>query len=449
MTVSDFENYIKKGLGRALMLLRKEPDKSPYRKPLIDYYTKNTHFFRMISVYDAELIRCFPDADALAEEIAVTLFDEIRQGVKMQMVPMLTELGYGDTVTAIVEELYQAAYRDLLAHVQNGNPEEKHPLCAVQYTGAITGLSKLKASRERMKQVLFDIADLFQYSEEPPIPPILSPAFVIPGGLGAKTIQALMEEVAKEHPFGEKLLSHCFGPAPISLKPQYKVSKEQIFAAYEPGYTYDIAMHIAFVYADEDVTMAVAEELLRETDIDRRAYLMDFFCDPVPHIPGAVFPLDPTPLIEIAQALPLVPYKENARESGIVTTFYRFLSKVHHPDVKALGKKILADPKADFYQREQGAKMVFASNFEKEDTPAFLEYLQSASSQELWIVPCSALDKGIDLPLEVIECAFLLADNTRVSLVKKLLEKGKLPASLREECRYDANPYIRKLMDEI
>ena len=31
---------------------------------------------------------------------------------------------------------------------------------------------------------------------------------------------------------------------------------------------------------------------------------------------------------------------------------------------------------------------------------------------------------------------------------RKLLEKGKLPDALREECRLDANMYVRKLVAE-
>jgi len=92
--------------------------------------------------------------------------------------------------------------------------------------------------------------------------------------------------------------------------------------------------------------------------------------------------------------------------------------------------------------------MVFSSNYSPEDVPAFLEYLHSAIQQECWQVPCCALDNGVDLPEEVIECAFFVADSSRIYLVKKLLETQKMPAALREECRFDSNIYIRKLVTE-
>ena len=39
MTVTEFESYLKKGLGRAILLLRQEPDKTPFREAAFRYLT--------------------------------------------------------------------------------------------------------------------------------------------------------------------------------------------------------------------------------------------------------------------------------------------------------------------------------------------------------------------------------------------------------------------------
>ncbi len=442
MKVSDFENYLKKGLGRGLTLLRKEPDKTPYRQTVLDYYTKNIRYSRMISAYDAELIRCFPDADALSAEIAVALFDELKKGIKYHMIPMLVELGYKDTVSAIVEMLYSKAYAELLEFTQRGDSEEKYPACAGSYIAAVASLGYLQVSRERMKRAMLDTADLYLFSKNPVIPTYQSPWFLVQNGYGRVKTDELTEEVAREHPHGQRMFEE-YMRGRVSHEPQHAVTAQQIFDAYRKPFDPD--MHIAFAHATENVIHAVAEGILREENVDRRIYLMGFF-DEIFVFPP-MFPLDPTPLIDFAKALRPV-YSPNRQEYGIVSAYYSFLGKVRHPEVRALGQKILADKSADYYPRELAAKMVFGANFVPEDTSALMEYLSDERDQQRWRVVVRALDMGYDLPDEVIECAFVFAESNRLSLVKKLLEKGKLPDALREECRLDANMYVRKLVAE-
>ena len=441
MKVSDFENYLKKGLGRGLTLLRKEPDKTPYRQTVLDYYTKNIRYSRMISAYDAELIRCFPDADALSAEIAVALFDELKKGIKYHMIPMLVELGYKDTVSAIVEMLYSKAYAELLEFTQRGDSEEKYPACAGSYIAAVASLGYLQVSRERMKRAMLDTADLYLFSKNPVIPTYQSPWFLVQNGYGRVKTDELTEEVAREHPHGQRMFEE-YMRGRVPNDPQHAVTAQQIFDAYRKPFDPD--MHIAFAHATEDVIHAVAEGILREENVDRRIYLMGFF-DEIFVFPP-MFPLDPTPLIDFAKALRPV-YSPNRQEYGIVSAYYSFLGKVRHPDVKALGQKILAEEGVDHFIRESAVQMVFGANFEAEDASAFMEYAKTRLGAGI-SVACRALDMGIDLPYEVIECVFVYAGNSRLSLVKKLLEKGKLHDALRVECRLDSNMYIRKLVAE-
>ena len=448
MKVSDFENYLQKGLGRGLTLLRKEPDKTPYRQTVLDYYTKNEHFMRSLGdAYDAEMIRCFPDADVLLAEITAHALDRLKTGKGNNMISLLVGLGHKDTATAIVEQMYRESYGEVLKFTQSGgDSEERLPAFAVRYSAAVQALGHLRVSRERMKQALLDMADLYLFHPEPVIPTVQTPLVLAGFEYGRDAFRELLEEVEKEHPHGKNIVERSrYGN--FSEEPKYAVTAQQIFDAYREDWGFDIDMQVAFAHATEDVIHAVAEEVLREEDENRRIYLMSFFCDLIPHICQPAFLLDPYPLV--AHALTLRPVSsENRQEYCIVTSYYKFLEKVRHPDVRALGQKILAEEGVDFFIRESAAKMVFGTNFEKEDAPAFMEYLKHASDQEVCGVLCRALDMGIDLPDEVIEWAFVDAKNSRVSIVKKLLEKGKLPDALREECRLDSNMYIRKLVTE-
>ena len=106
----------------------------------------------------------------------------------------------------------------------------------------------------------------------------------------------------------------------VSHEPQHAVTAQQIFDAYRKPFDPD--MHIAFAHATEDVIRAVAEEILREEDVERRLYLMGFFDGFIAFQPK--FPLDPTPLIDVAKSLrPVSP--ETRQEYGIVSAYYSFL----------------------------------------------------------------------------------------------------------------------------
>ena len=68
MTVTEFESYLQKGLGRAILLLREEPDKTPFWEPLSRHIlsfneTANARcYHHALGIYEVELIRCFDDS---------------------------------------------------------------------------------------------------------------------------------------------------------------------------------------------------------------------------------------------------------------------------------------------------------------------------------------------------------------------------------------------------
>ena len=67
MTATEFESYLKKGLGRAILFLKEEPDKTPFREAAFRYLTSG--YFNGVT-YALDLIDCFDDRDALAKEVA-------------------------------------------------------------------------------------------------------------------------------------------------------------------------------------------------------------------------------------------------------------------------------------------------------------------------------------------------------------------------------------------
>jgi len=73
MTVFEFESYLQKGLGRAILLLRKEPDKSPFREAVWCHAIHDPRYDRQCNAsrghYIKALFDCFPDGETMLSEL--------------------------------------------------------------------------------------------------------------------------------------------------------------------------------------------------------------------------------------------------------------------------------------------------------------------------------------------------------------------------------------------
>lgn len=141
-----FENYLKRGIGRAVTLLSEQTDKTPYRQPLIDFITDKTTIHRVLGVYEKQLIDCFDDREVLSAEISGILFSQIADGDNTVSIPLLMELGYTEQVRGKIEALNTSSYSELIEftkHDNSSNPNirKKTPnfpteLCSFVFTEA-------------------------------------------------------------------------------------------------------------------------------------------------------------------------------------------------------------------------------------------------------------------------------------------------------------------------
>lgn len=73
MTLAEFESYLQKGLGRAILLLREKPDKTPFREAVWNHAVHDLRYDRQCNAprghYIKELFDCFSDSDALLSEL--------------------------------------------------------------------------------------------------------------------------------------------------------------------------------------------------------------------------------------------------------------------------------------------------------------------------------------------------------------------------------------------
>ncbi len=81
MTVNEFESYLQKGLGRAILLLRQEPDKTPFREAVWNHAVYEPRYDRQCNSprghYIKELFDCFEDREALFSDLFRTYCEGI------------------------------------------------------------------------------------------------------------------------------------------------------------------------------------------------------------------------------------------------------------------------------------------------------------------------------------------------------------------------------------
>ncbi len=72
MTVTEFESYLQKGLGRAILLLRQEPDKEPFRQAVWNHAIHDPRYDQQCNAsrgrYIKNLFDCFTDGDVMLSE---------------------------------------------------------------------------------------------------------------------------------------------------------------------------------------------------------------------------------------------------------------------------------------------------------------------------------------------------------------------------------------------
>ncbi len=455
MKPEEFESYVRKGLGRAITLLKEQADKKPYRKILIDMITDENLLYRFLGEYEKDLIDCFDDRDDVAREIAQTSLATMESGeISLINTGLLVLLGYRDVVIELAERRYSKTYAELLELTKRGDSDEKYPPCAEEYFRLTSALARCKVDSARMKQILIDMADLYRYSECPVVE-YQNPIFTIMDGYGKDALYPLIDEVVAGHPCGNKFVRHVPMLSQFPPKPLKNVTAEEILACedFNKEYAY---LHACFMNADESVVRAVAERILNEPDRKRQLHWLSFFTTAIsPDTIPPVFPLDPTPLVETVIQLEPVMYSSSSSRDNDAIGYLNALSFMRHPSVKSLAKRILENGECPGYISNYALHMFYGANYMPEDREAFTELLLSESSPDRAILFHIYADligrKTPDIPLDIIPCVFEACCDPwiRQVFVKALIKADALPDEIKAECTLDASKFTRRLVAEL
>ena len=188
--------------------------------------------------------------------------------------------------------------------------------------------------------------------------------------------------------------------------------------------------------ASEEELQQAAQDFLTETDTDRVfAYTWIFA--------SRAFPLDVAPLER--SPLPALAQSTDVEQAWLAT---QALGNLTHPAVRALGLQLIADPT----RAGEGAGLL-ENNFAESDFVLLKAALERPSENTTrHSIGISVRDIAeAHLSSKIVPSLLLLYENGPCSLCRRhcvelLLKLDALPASLRAECRYDADEGTRKLV---
>ncbi len=467
MTVTEFESYLQKGLGRAILLLKQEPDKEPFREAALRYLYEE---YSGGAKYALDLIDCFDNRDVILKEAVDRICRDIDNGGFHSNGELLLALEMEEEYVRSYKKRYISFFEKMVLHIKSGDGMQEAFNDRYSLRTAITSLVRV-LPRDDIKTLLYEITTLFQLAESVGFPFPLDGVLIrkhIEGRFGQEETACMIREVAEAHPSGDKLIKHANYSYDESPAPNPQVTAKEILdditsnKSSEEIYREISYKHsISFACAPPSVVEKVAKALFAERNMKHRTCLLRLFHPYCYSYQGTLyaaphFPFGEEALLPLLDDLDMNALKNgdsNARE--YLYALLTVLDQFRHPRLKALGKAL----RNEGYPAQYGIDLLI-SQYTVEDRNELIARLNETTVTDdgfdefvrIFLHMLSGAEKGIEgLPLDVIPSLWerIPSDNLRKDAVGVLIKHKMLPDDLKAECRYDRSLGIRELIEEL
>ncbi len=467
MTVTEFESYLQKGLGRAILLLKQEPDKAQFREAALRYLCEE---YNGGSRYALDLIDCLDDRDVFLKEAVDRICSDIENGGFHSNGELLLALGMEEEYVRSYKKRYAAFFEKMVLHIKAGDGMQESFNDRFRLRTTITSLVRV-LPRDDIKTLLYEMATLFELAESVGFPFPLDGVMIrkhIEGRFGQEEAADIIREVAEAHPAGDIFIKHVnyrYGESPAP-NPQVTAKEilDDIISNDSPEEIYREVSYkhsTSFACASPSVVEEVAKALLAERNIRHRTCLLRLFHPYCYGYQGKRYAAPHFPFGENA-LLPLlddVDLQSQIEEDRVVTEYLDALLTVigsfRHPKLKALGEAL----RQKGYPFARYGIDLLITQYTAADRETLISCLREAPVSENGFdeisrifhhLFCAAMKGKYDLPMDVIPSLWerIPTENLRKYAVEVLLQYNMLPDDLREECRYDRNPAVRELIKE-
>jgi len=458
MTVTEFKSYLEKGLGRAILLLKAEPDKTPFREAAFRYLTSG--YFNGVT-YALDLIDCFDDRDALAKEVAA---QNLMQGKTFEEacdVPLLTALGYQKEYTELIEDHYRTFRENMLS--LSGEEPYTQEIGGIggRYLGAVYGiLYDTEVTQERVRAMFPDWIAYFAKAKAWNLHPHdAASIFQKAAPLWQNQTEEMLKEIAAL-PGGEGLIEQItrWEMPP----PNPAITVEDILSRLPLNRFASDHCRASFCLAAPAVVKEIAEIALTADDLTIRSDLLSLFRYPQRIHNGEIIspPAFPFPdrLVSLVteEALSRVDGTTDDENTAFLFQVLLVINTVCHPQAAALGKRLRHHSCPIFHGYGWS---ILGNNYTAEDREELMAALSESKDIEngngtfysaLGAMLHAAERSANGLPLDLLPSFWteMPYDGWRQKIAEILLKYDRMPDDIRKECRYDRGEAIRKLVKE-
>ncbi len=463
MTVTEFESYLQKGLGRAILLLRQEPDKEPFREAVWSHAIHDPRYDRQCNAsrgrYIKDLFDCFPDGDVMLSEL-LHVYGEGNADYKelWYYINNLKEMMEDRTEGAdtALDSIYRVLLNELLTlpnPVTNGCDHERDNYCFAAET-------RYRLQHDVLEELVRDGITLLQKSERYNITDFTD--FFDNEIRVSKTeeFSAVLAELENENPAYKAFLDDYrkeseelpkrWGPPkedPLIKPTNWREAVDYVVTRCEnPSRPVKASLWKNLSEEDKAEIARLAEE---ESDLSRRCVLLS----QLRRLGGEVlqsYPRDPSPLIaELEASTETFPISNKNRYLWEIS---QLTAEIRHPAVREFALRLLP-----YYAEKYGSisfhRIVKAliNNFQPEDADTLEAFVTSVTDSDM------LHDIGMDIlyceinpliPESVLLCLYennpCSSCRTRafLSLMARYGDMTNLPeplASIRKEAQLDCD----------
>ncbi len=438
MTVNEFERYFKLGHGKAVTLLRDEPDKKQFQKAFLENINETCLLEHSDLEYVERIMRILADDEFLVE-MKSAFMDLILSHEHIGVYKLLDSLGYSNEAHQCLTTAYEESYKFTKNALESGN--YKNHNFRAGYINYMSSCSRLGSyCQNYIPKLLKDNADLYLIADDfARVPPIFGIYRELQKQDRGEYFKELFDAVLKDHKAYEKLRPSVFRFTERESK-EYK-NLEDFRDFYNDQYEYaDYAdLKCSLLKVSDELYSEVAQMALDETDLNKKELLFALFTKEK-ELYGAAreFPLSPEPLIEMARECL---HKSSAKKDETSVVNYqalRILIGMKSPAAKELCLWVFNNSEADIYDRRKVIHTL-EENYTPDDEKLIRDIYPEFKRNVAKIL-YELSEKGIkDAPYDLLFDAY---ENTvawdKYFTVQALINTGLITDEMLMECELDA-----------
>ncbi len=452
MTVNEFINYFKLGHGKAITLLRDEPDKKQFQKPFMELIKTNWFYYNENYAEQIMHILRLKDKE-FANELESLLIEILRDGNGAAYA--LLESLSGEKAEGFMKGLYKESYELLKNWLESGKPTEGKEYKSVyeKYTQYCEALGRGRDQYFVLPELMKEFADLYLISDKfnsyrlSPLTEIYIMSFKIENR--GEWFKQLFDETLKDHPAYELAKEVVFAVDPKPTTKEYKTVEDFYNLGVENFNYFDFSdcdnIKIALSKASPEVFRKLAELTLKESDLHIKSMLLglfvqqDFFYGVMPE-----FPLSPEPLIDIVnehfENPPKADLSTNEDSDLIVYFAICLLSEMKNEKAKEFCLSVFANESMPMMLR-QTSITTLEKNYKSNDEKLLRELYSSQhfNNHVSRILYKISENKIKDAPYDILFDAYEKTSHLiKYDAVMGLINTGLITDEMLNECTYDA-----------